>query len=159
MSRKTNIQSSTSNLEAEDFEYMRKEYKAEALRLLKKGIVGFFIGVIITFAMGQEEAIRDFPMTILFGVIFAGIPYGWELLGRFVGHTFAIGSLPFMFLVYTFQFLGAVLIGWLVYPFALLYNAMKAQRPGSKGKIVFTAIFAVYAGSFALLCIILMMQG
>lgn len=159
MSRKTNVQLSTSNLEAEDIEYKREVHKAEVLRLLKKGIVGFFIGLIFMFAMGSEEAIRDFPMTILFGVVFAGVPYGWELLGRLFGHTFAIGSLPFVLIVYVLQFLGAVLIGWLTYPFALLYNAMKAQKPGSKAKIMLTAIFAVYVGFFAFLCLIFVIQG
>ncbi|MDO5399678.1 MAG: hypothetical protein Q4F17_01690 [Eubacteriales bacterium] len=159
MSRKTNIQPNTSNLEAEDFEYKREVHKAEAIRLLKKGIVGFFIGLVFMLAVDPKEAIRDVPMTVMFGILFSGIPYGWELLGRLFGHTFAIGSLPFMLIVYVLQFLGAVLIGWLAYPFALLYNAMKAQKPGSKAKIILTAIFAVYVGFFAFLCVILVIQG
>ena len=101
-------------------------YRAQAKKLLITGAIGFAIGFVFLFATEGE-----WQSALLMGFLFAGIPHGWTLLGKFLGHWLAFGSGAFMFLVYFLQFLGAVIIGWLAYPIALLKALTKAQAPGS----------------------------
>ena len=65
--------------------------KENIKKLIRKGIIGIAIGLIVVSSLGD----RTFLSYALGVACFTGVPYGWELSGRVI--TFGVvGSLPIM---------------------------------------------------------------
>lgn len=130
--------------ETADYEYRREVYKLRAQQLMKKGLGGMVIGATLGFVLGMEDGLSfAVPMSFAAGFLLAGASYGWELLGRIFGHWYTIGSMPVVIILLAVQFAVSVMIGWLVFPIALLYNAMNAQQKGSTARVILIVLFAV----------------
>lgn len=127
------------------YEEKRLAYRDRAVELCKKGGIGFAIGAIIGLLGFHKDGFSTALSAILtFGLVFAGVPYGWEVLGRILGHWLAYGNFVFVLIVHVFQFLFSYVVGLVAFPIALLYNAMRAQKKGSITKIVITIAFGIY---------------
>lgn len=124
--------------ESEDAELAH--YKEQSIKLLIKGIIGFVAGVIFTFIMEKELVLGQAAVV---GFFLAGVPYGWELVGRIVGDWMVVGHIAVMSIFYAIRFAVSLFIGWITYPIALAYNLMKAQKVGSVGRYILTAVFAI----------------
>ena len=129
---------------AEKDEYNLEVYREHVRQLLVKGFFGFVVGFLFALMteVGDGESI-NFLLTFLVGFAMAGVPYGWELMEQIIGRWYIVGHIAIMILVFFFKLVAAVLIGWIAYPIALLYNAIRAQRKGSKLKIVFGILLAI----------------
>lgn len=118
--------------------------------LLQEGCFGFaagFILVLIT-SLADNESF-SFTMAFAVGFFLAGLPYGWELLTKIIGNWFVVGSIPIMIIVFVLKLACALLISWAAYPIALLYNLAKAQRTGSKLKVVFIILLVIFVSLIA----------
>lgn len=124
--------------ESDDIELVY--YKEQARKLLIKGIIGFVAGAIFTFIMEKELVLGQAAVV---GFFLAGVPYGWELVGKITGDWMVIGHIVVMLIYYAIRMVASVLIGWIVYPIALAYNLMKAQKVGSVGRYILTAVFVI----------------
>lgn len=126
-------------------------YKEKSQKLLIKGIVGFAIGFIFALCTSPEFGFFGF---CAIGIFMAGLPYGWELSGRIIGDWLVVGHIAIMLIAFMLRFVIAMLVGWITYPIALIYNLMKAQKSGSAGKRILTVVFVlaiVLMASFVLL--------
>ncbi len=145
---------------AETWDEECEVHKDKARCLLFKGLLGFVAGflfaLIVTLSDGDSF---DFVPALGAGLFLAGVPYGWELLGRLIGHWYVVGHIAIMILVFCFKFVGAILIGWATYPFALLYNIMKAQRKGSKARKIWTVVFGTVIVLISALAFIIVFAG
>lgn len=135
--------SENDNLEAWDPE--QEVHKDTVRHLLLQGILGFAVGFLLNIITSLSDQ-DPFNLTagIMIGLLMAGVLYGWELLGKIIGNWFVVGSVPIMIIVLMCKLFGAILIGWVAYPIALLYNLMKAQKKGSKGKLVTTVLLIAF---------------
>lgn len=135
-------------------------HKDKAKRLLFKGLLGFVAGflfvLVVTLSDGDSFS---FAQALGVGVLLAGVPYGWELLGKLVGHWYVVGHIAIMILSICFKLVGAILIGWITYPFALFYNIMKSQRKGSKARKLWTVVFGVVVALIGALALIIIFAG
>ena len=125
-------------------------YKENVKHLLKQGLAGFsagFIFVLLTSFLDQEPL--NLMMALAVGLYFSGIPYGWGLLTKVIGHWIVIGSIPIMIIVFCCKFACAILISWVAYPIALLYNLIRSQRNGSKLQVVFIILLALFLSLIA----------
>lgn len=125
-------------------EEIRAYYVDKVRRLAIKGILGFAGGFLFALIMVLSDGE---PFSFFFGcgigLFCAGIPYGYELLGKFIGHWFVVGHIGIMLIVFMLKFVGAVLISWVAYPIALLYNLVRALRKGSKLRLVIIILLCV----------------
>lgn len=132
----------------------QEAHKENVRHLLVQGVFGFVIGFLFSLITSASSINwSSIIFAIFIGMFMAGVPYGWELLGKIIGNWFVVGSIPIMIIVFMFKLSGAVLIGWAAYPIALLYHLMKAQKKGSKGKLVTTILliaFVVLVATFLL---------
>lgn len=96
-------------------------YQEKAGHLLKLGLIGFLIGLTVTFTLLLETG--EVLGWLFLGLLFAGIPYGWELTGRFFGVI--VGSIPVMVIAFILRLTAAYLLGLFVYPVVLLYNLIR----------------------------------
>ena len=128
----------------------RLRHKRKVLILLGFGVLGFIGGCIVVFATGSYvDTVWYFP--ILIGIAVAGIPYGWNLLTDKTDAYYKDLYSPYpdvqrenmiIKLVFTvLKFIGAYLIGIIVFPIVLFYHAYKAGR---KGSIYRTIMFVVF---------------
>lgn len=143
-----------------DSEYVREEYRAKMWQLMIKGIIGFFGGfafVVITTLIDKDDFMLGMALGV--GILCAGIPYGWELLTQITGGLYAVGSFPFVILFFCFKLVGAILIGWVAYPISLLYNAVKAQKQGSKLKIALSAVLVAFIALIVLFIALMLLDG
>lgn len=92
-------------------------YQEKAGHLLKLGLIGFLIGLAVTFILLLESG-SVFGWLFL-GLLFAGIPYGWERTGRFFG--IIAGSIPVMVIVFILRLTAAYIVGLFLYPVVLIY--------------------------------------
>ena len=142
---------SMESLEESDLDVVKCAiYKENVKHLLRQGLVGFLMGfsfALFTFSADEEPI--NFLMAFAVGFFFSGIPYGWGLLTKVIGNWVVTGSIPIMLLVFSFKFLGSILISWVAYPIALLYNLIRAQRKGSKLQVVFIILLALWISLFA----------
>ena len=119
-------------------------YKDRVCRLLVKGLIGFTVGFLFALVMALSDGEPfNIGFGILVGIGLAGVPYGWELMELILGRWSVVGHIGIMLVVFMLKLTAAVLIGWIAYPIALLYNAIRAQRKGSKLKIVFGILLAI----------------
>jgi len=102
-------------------------------QLALKGLLGFTGGFL--FALMVTLSDKN-TFSVLFGCAIgffcAGIPYGYELLGKIIGQWYVVGHIAVMLIVFILKFVGAAFIGWIAYPIALLYNLVKALKRDSK---------------------------
>ena len=123
----------------------REAYKDRVRQLLIQGVFGFVGGFFFAFITSlSDNDSFDIVFAFSVGLFVTGVPYGWELLGKIIGNWFVVGSIPIMIIVFMCKLVGAVLIGWAAYPIALLYNLMKVQRKGSKGKLVVAVLLIAF---------------
>lgn len=131
--------------ESNECGHAREEYRAKMWQLLIKGIIGFiggFVFVVITTLIDKDDFMLGMALGV--GILCAGIPFGWELLTQITGGLYAVGSFPVVILFFCFKLVGAIMIGWVAYPIALMYNAIKAQKKGSKLKIVLSVVLFAF---------------
>lgn len=128
----------------EEQDELRAYHMDKFRRLLLKGLLGFAGGFLFTLVVTLSDG--D-PFSVLFGCLIglfcAGIPYGYELLGKIIGQWFVVGHIGIMLIVFMLKFVGAALISWMAYPIALLYNLVKALKKGSKLRTVIVVILCV----------------
>ena len=120
-------------------------YKATVKRLLLKGLWGFLIGVLFVLitTLSDTESF-NIGFALIIGLLLSGVPYGWELLSTIIGRWYVVGSIPVMLIVFMLKLTGAVFIGWVAYPIALLYALIKAHRKGSKLRTLFTILLIAF---------------
>lgn len=125
-------------------EEIRAYYKDKVRRLAIKGLIGFAGGFLFALVMALSDGE---PFSFFFGcgigLFCAGIPYGYELLGRIIGRWYVVGHIGIMLIVFMLKLVGAVLISWVAYPIALLYNFIRALRKGSKLRLVIIILLCV----------------
>lgn len=128
----------TDNFEHDTYDDERRAFHMDKVRRLAiKGIIGFAGGFLFALVMALSDGDPfSFFMGCAAGLFCAGIPYGYELLGRLIGRWYVVGHIGIMLIVFMLKFVGAVLISWIAYPIALLYNLVKALRKGSKLRLV-----------------------
>lgn len=138
----------------------REGYKNKVKHLLRKGIFGFIAGflfvLIVTLSDGDTF---NFAQALGVGILLTGAPYGWELLGLLIGRWYVVGHIAIMILTVCLKLVGAILIGWAVYPFALLYNIVKSQRKGSIARKIWSVVFAVVITLIAALAFVIFWAG
>lgn len=120
-------------------------YRENVIRLLKKGLLGFsggFIFVLLTSIWGKESF--HFGMALAVGLFVSGVPYGWEILTKITQGLYVVGSIPIMLLAAFIKFAIALILSWAIYPIVLLYNLTRAQRKGSKYKILFATLLIAF---------------
>lgn len=92
-------------------------YRKKAGHLLKQGLLGYLVGLAVTFALVLDSgSIFLWPFL---GLPFAGIPYGWVQTGRFFGTV--VGTIPIMVIAFMLRLTAAYILGLFVYPVVLLY--------------------------------------
>lgn len=117
----------------------RLQHKSKAIKLSLMGLLGFAIGFVFVFIADSN---RDFPWYAPFviGLFMAGIPYGWDLIRDKSGYrteTYYYGpdGLLIQFMVgligFALKLFASLMLGFFVFPIALLYHAYKAGRKGS----------------------------
>lgn len=136
--------SSLDTKQTESTQYHLEAYKERVRRLLVKGLVGFTVGFLFALIMAVSDGEPfNIGFGILVGIGLAGVPYGWELMELIFGRWSVVGHIGIMLIVFMLKVTAAVLIGWIAYPIALLYNAIRSQKKGSKLKIVFCVLLAI----------------
>ncbi len=132
----------------------REAYQERARKLLTKGGIGFAGGFLFALITSISDG-NPFHIgfALLVSLFCSGIPYGWELLGKILGHWIGFGSLGFHIVVWLIQFAGAILLGWLTYPIVLTYNLMMGQEKHSKARKIYFALFCVFVGFVVLLLV------
>ncbi len=123
-------------------------YREAFCKLRNQGLIGLLVGVAIgCFAASSMSESSGFLAWIffplVFGIYFAGFPYGWSLITRVTGGLAVYGSILVMLFFYGLKFAFAAMLGWAVFPFMLLYNYMKSKKKGSKARKVCTAILVL----------------
>ena len=125
---------------------VQAQYRSNVCRLLILGAIGFVCGflfyVVTSLSDGNHISIWA---AFAIGCTASGIPYGWELVGRMIGHWYVVGHIGIIILAGFLKLAGAILIGWIAYPVALLYNLIRAQKKGSKSRIIFFVLLAFFA--------------
>ena len=135
-------------------------HKSKAIKLSLMGLIGFAIGFVFVFIADSN---RDFPWYAPFviGLFMAGIPYGWNLIrdkSDYRTETYYYGQdgLLIQFMVgligFALKLFAALMLGFFVFPIALLYHAYKAGRKGSLYKrimCVALVLVALFIGSMA----------
>lgn len=124
----------------ESDEMERVAYREKAKKLLIKGAFGFCAG--FTFALITSREL-GFGFATLIGFFLAGVPYGWELVGRLLGNWVVVGHIAIMIIVFVIRFAVSLFISWLAYPIALAYNLMKSQKVGSTSRRILTAVWII----------------
>lgn len=96
-------------------------YQEKARYLLKQGLLGYLVGLAVTFTLAMESgSVFLWPFM---GLPFAGIPYGWVQTGRFFGTI--VGTIPIMVIAFMLRLTAAYILGLFVYPVVLLYNLIR----------------------------------
>ena len=129
----------------------RLQHKRKAIKFSLMGLLGFAIGFIFVFIADSN---RDFPWYAPFviGLFMAGIPYGWDLIRDKSGyrtetHYYGPDGLLIQFMVgligFALKLFASLMLGFFVFPIALLYHAYKAGRKDSLYKKLMFAIMVL----------------
>ncbi len=147
---------STKKTNDSHFDYERETYKSKSINLLAKGTIGFLIGfAFFWFTSIADNESFNIGYAAIMGLFFAGVPHGYEILGKIIGDWYVVGNIAIMIIVFVLKFTGAIMIGWITYPFALLSNLVKAQSKGSIAKKIFICLYAIYIVFFSIITFIL----
>lgn len=152
-------------INAQNEEIERLRHKRKVLTLLGFGALGFIGGYIFVFATGSyKDTVWYFP--ILIGIAVAGIPYGWNLLTDKSDVEYKEPYSPYpevqrenliiKLIFNVLKFIGAYLIGIIVFPVVLFYHAYKAGRKGSLYRTIMFLIFVAVCLLAGLIVVILM---
>ena len=137
-------------------------YKERTKQHLLKGLPGFIIGFVLflvaffVFVLPSSETGITIPSSLLtiscsvfVGLIFAGFPYGWSLINRFLGQWSVFGSIPVMFFLIGLKFVFALTVGMATYPIVFIYNIIRSQKTKRRVRIgtviAITAVVLWYA--------------
>lgn len=123
-------------------------YKERTKQHLLKGLPGFiiafvlFLGALFVFVLPSSETGITIPSSLIaiscsvfVGLIFAGFPYGWSLINRFLGQWSVFGSIPVMIFLIGLKFAFALTVGMAAYPIVLVYNIIRSQKTNRRVKI------------------------
>lgn len=144
----------------QNVENQRLQHKSKAIKLSLMGLLGFVIGFVFVFIADSN---RDFPWyaPFIIGLFMAGIPYGWDLIRDKSGYrteTYYYGpdGLLIQFMVgligFALKLFASLMLGFFVFPIALLYHAYKAGRKGSLYKklmLLVLTLVALFIGAIA----------
>ena len=119
--------------------------------LLIEGLIGFVVGFLaFVFSNISSEHEIMWGGAFAIGVFCAGIPFGWIKVGGFIGQLEYIYNIPVFIIALLIRGVIAVLIGWIAYPIALLCALIKANRQGSKRRLLFSVLLVVFVFIVAL---------
>ena len=143
---KTQQKAETSKEDSVSADPMQAQYRSNVRRLLILGGIGFVCGFLfyVVTSLSDGNSVSLWTAFVI-GCTASGFPYGWELVGRMIGHWYVVGHIGIMILVGFLKLAGAILIGWIAYPVALLYNLIRAQKKGSKSRIIFSVLLVFFA--------------
>lgn len=135
----------TDTFEHDTYDDERRAFHMDKVRRLAiKGVIGFAGGFLFALVMALSDGDPfSFFTGCAVGLFCAGIPYGYELLGKLIGRWYVVGHIGIMLIVFMLKFVGAVLISWIAYPIALLYNLVKALKKGSKLRLIIVILLWV----------------
>lgn len=116
-------------------------YKERTKQHLLKGLPGFIIAFVLflvalfVFVLPSSETGITIPSSLLsiicsvfVGLIFAGFPYGWSLINRFLGQWSIFGSIPVLIFLFGLKFALSFWIGMVTYPIVLIYTFIRSQK-------------------------------
>lgn len=144
LNAKTANLSRTEEIVSDDLNPTWKEYKERSRQLIRQGMPGFIIGsvgmlvVFIVYFIGASPSITGEDIwgmiigvpifMIALGLLFAGFPYGWSLINRFLGQCSIFGSIPVLIFLFFLKFAFSLWIGMIAYPIVLIYNLIRSQE-------------------------------
>jgi len=100
-------------------------YKEKLRSLVIKGLLGFALGVIFAFIRSPELGLG---FALLIGLLFAGLPYGWQLSGKIVGDLFVIGNIGIMLIAFVLRAMLALITGLIAFPIVLVSTFIKSRN-------------------------------
>ena len=100
--------------------------------LLTKGLIGAVIGIILGIAIATTDSPFEFWPIVLMAVLCIGLPYAWDIFGR-VFYAILIGSLPVILTGFVIRAVASLLLGWVIFPIALIWNFIMAKREERNG--------------------------
>lgn len=101
-----------------------------------KGLIGFGIGAVFAIAGENPEGF------LYLGLLFAGVPYGWNLISR-ITNGWTVYGIVVIGLYYIFKLISSLLIAITVYPPLLFYHLMMSQKPKSTAKTICIVFFVL----------------
>lgn len=123
-------------------------HREKAIHILKKGLLGFVIGFLIGWCTMHTKDATPFYYYIFFGMLFAGFPYGWELVASMIGNWLVFGSTGLHLVVFLVKFMGAYFVGLVATPLGFFYHLARSFRKGSPLRIICYVILAIFLAFF-----------
>lgn len=122
-------------VDAQNAEEERFVHRQKATSLFFIGMVGFLAGFLFCFVTGAH---KDFPWygPIAIGWAISGIPFGWKLLSPksepdCTVRYYSLLDLALRMIFYVIKFIGAYLVGIVLFPVVLFHHTYKACRKDS----------------------------
>ena len=97
------------------------EFKSKLRGIIISIVIGFIIGGIIGLIIAGDDGYQA-TFFILFGIVFAGVPYAWKLI-------------PFWSMNVTGIMLKVIIAlvgGWIITPISFIYNLIQYIRYGKR---------------------------
>ena len=128
------------NKAADDANPHAEMHQERVKQLLRKGLIGFVIGFVFMFVVFvltqgmQENSVTVWTvftallMAVIGGLVYAGIPYGWELINKLLEQWLISTNILVWIILFVFKIMIACCIGCFAYPVALLYNIIRSQK-------------------------------
>ena len=105
---------------------LSSQYKKLILWSMALGLMGLWIGCNALSASNAPHRAGSIPppttpffMPIVLAYMFAGIPWGWNVLSKVTSKVFLILPVFGWVLYFVYKIAGSMMIGWLVMPFKL----------------------------------------
>lgn len=130
-----------------------KEHKIKANELLKQGAKGVAIGMalgsmamcamITTTDSNEQSWLMLLLPPILFGILMAGVPYGWDVITKLIGRWNLYGNILIILFLVCLKFAFSYFISVLVYPWVTAYhiiNSQKTMKRVANGWVIFLVI-------------------
>lgn len=95
-------------------------YKEKLKGLLIQGGIGIAVGFVLALSTISNAG----PLAIIIGILFAGVPYGWQLSGKMLGFI-SLSSLYVTVCIFMVRIVVSLLIGWIIYPIVLIYTIVR----------------------------------
>lgn len=95
-------------------------YKEKLKELLIQGGIGIVIGFVLALCTISNAGI----LSVLIGILFAGVPYGWQLSGKLLGFI-SLSSLYVTVCIFMLRIAISLMIGWIIYPIILIYTIVR----------------------------------
>lgn len=159
------------NETADDANPYAEMYLERVKQLLRKGLIGFIIGfafilVVFVLTQGVQEKSVTFMtvftalvMGFIGGLVFAGIPYGWGLINKFLEQWTFFGNIVVMIVLFVFKFMIACCIGCFAYPVVLIYNMIRSQKTRHRVRAWTIVIISVVVVWYAFVIIPAIING